>query len=203
MEGEGPGADDADEGVAGQGVGDGGQGPDGQVPPAGFGGDGVHEHAGGDGGQVQRPGAERAAAVQGQGDAEAGEDQGGGVRDGGFQGGDGGRWRAASAIRYWAVKLTAAAAAASTHSPAAALRSHRPDRSGAGREAGGVPVSRVVARDGSVRARGKTGARARAPVVRCVPRRPAPVAASRARGPGTMAGTEGADIPAGWRDLRR
>src|SRR5580658_10805349 len=40
-----------------------------------------------------------------------------------------GRWRVASTIRYWAVKLTAAAAAASTHSPAAALRSHRPDRS--------------------------------------------------------------------------
>ena len=62
-EGKGPGADDADEGVAGQGVGDGGQGPDGQVPPAGFGGDGVHEHAGGDGGQVQRPGAEGPAAT--------------------------------------------------------------------------------------------------------------------------------------------
>jgi len=40
-----------------------------------------------------------------------------------------GRWRAVSAIRYWAVKLTAAAAAASTHSPAAALRSHSPERS--------------------------------------------------------------------------
>ena len=40
-----------------------------------------------------------------------------------------GRWRADSAIRYWAVKLTAAAAAARTHSPAAALRSHRPERS--------------------------------------------------------------------------
>ena len=40
-----------------------------------------------------------------------------------------GRWRVASTIRYWAVKLTAAAAAARTHSPAAALRSHRPDRS--------------------------------------------------------------------------
>jgi|SRR5271157_4253685 len=39
-----------------------------------------------------------------------------------------GRWRAASAIRYWAVKLTllgAAAAAASTQSPAAALRRSR------------------------------------------------------------------------------
>src|SRR5271155_5301582 len=40
-----------------------------------------------------------------------------------------GRWRVASTIRYWAEKLTAAAAAARTHSPAAALRSHRPDRS--------------------------------------------------------------------------
>src|SRR6266576_1762665 len=40
-----------------------------------------------------------------------------------------GRWRAVSAIRYWAVKLTAAAAAARTHRPAAALRSHRPERS--------------------------------------------------------------------------
>ena len=83
-------ADDADQGVAGQGVSHRGQGPDGQVVPAGFGGDGVHEHAGGDGGQVERPGAEGAAAVQGQGDAQAGEDQGGGVGDGGFQGGDGG-----------------------------------------------------------------------------------------------------------------
>ena len=35
----------------------------------------------------------------------------------------------ASTIRYWAVKLTAAAAAARTHRPAAALRSHKPDRS--------------------------------------------------------------------------
>src|SRR5438045_1623589 len=40
-----------------------------------------------------------------------------------------GRWRVASTMRYWAVKLTAAAAAARTPSPAAALRSHRPDRS--------------------------------------------------------------------------
>ena len=40
-----------------------------------------------------------------------------------------GRRRAASTIRYWAVKLTAAAAAARTHNPAAALRSHRPERS--------------------------------------------------------------------------
>jgi hypothetical protein len=51
-----------------------------------------------------------------------------------------GRWRAVSAIWYWAVKLTAAAAAASTHRPTAALRSHRPDRSGVGRELGAVPV---------------------------------------------------------------
>ena len=73
-----------------------------------------------------------------------------------------GRWRAVSAIRYWAVKLTAAAAAARTHRPAAALRSHRPDRSGAGRGLGGVPVPRASA----VSVRGMTGARAAAPVVR-------------------------------------
>ena len=90
-QGEGPGADDADQGVARQGVGDRGHGPDGQVPPARGCGDRVHEHARGDRGQVQRPGAQRAAAVQGERDAEAGEDQGGGVRDGGFQGGDGGQ----------------------------------------------------------------------------------------------------------------
>jgi len=38
-------------------------------------------------------------------------------------------------MRYWAVKLTVAAAAASRHNPAAAFRSHRPERSEAGREA--------------------------------------------------------------------
>ena len=43
-----------------------------------------------------------------------------------------GRSRAASAIRYWAVKLTVAAAAARTPRPAAALRSHRPERSSGG-----------------------------------------------------------------------
>ena len=89
--GDRPGADDADEGVAGQRVGDRGQGPDGQVPPARRGGDRVHEHAGADGGQVQRPGAERAAAVQGQRDAQAGEDQGGGVGDRRLERGDGGQ----------------------------------------------------------------------------------------------------------------
>ena len=86
--GEGPGADDADQGVAGQRVGDRRQGPDGQVPPARSRGDRVHEHAGADRGQVQRPGAQRPAAVQRQRDAEAGEDQGGGVRDRGLEGGD-------------------------------------------------------------------------------------------------------------------
>src|SRR5262249_16008056 len=50
----------------------------------------VHDHAGADGGQVERASAEGAAAVQGQGDAQAGEDQRGGVRDGGLEGGDGG-----------------------------------------------------------------------------------------------------------------
>ena len=88
--GDRPGPDDADQGVAGQGVGDRRQGPDGQVPPAGRGGEDVHEHAGADGGQVQRPGPQRAAAVQGQRDAQAGEDQGGGVRDRRLQGGDDG-----------------------------------------------------------------------------------------------------------------
>src|SRR6266704_3287971 len=72
-----------------------------------------------------------------------------------------GRWRAMSAMRYWAVKLTAAAAVARMHRPAAALRSHRPDRSGVGRELTGVPVPRASA--GSVR--GITGARAAAPAV--------------------------------------
>ena len=38
-----------------------------------------------------------------------------------------GKLRAVSAIRYWAVKLTVAAAAARRHRPAAALRSHRPE----------------------------------------------------------------------------
>jgi hypothetical protein len=106
------GADDADQGVAGQGVSDRGQGPDGEVAPAGFGGDGVHEDAGADGGQVEDAGAEGAAAVQGEGDAEAGEDQGGGVGDGGFEGGDGGE--VAGGIDHAvleAVKLTAAAVA--------------------------------------------------------------------------------------------
>ena len=64
-------------------------------------------------------------------------------------------------MRYWAVKLTAAAAAARTHRPAAALRSHRPERSGAGRGLGGVLVPRVCA----VSVRGTTGARATAPPV--------------------------------------
>ena len=122
--GEGPGADDADEGVAGQGVGDGGQCPDGQVPPARFGGDGVHEHAGGDRGQVQRPGAQGAAAVQGQRDAEAGEDQGGGVGDRGFQGGDG--WEVAGGVDHPVLGGEAdRGGGGSTHSPAAALRRSR------------------------------------------------------------------------------
>src|SRR5437868_10530689 len=69
-----------------------------------------------------------------------------------------GRWRAVSAIRYWAVKLTAAGAAASPHRPAAAWGSHRPDRSGMGRELGAAPVLRASA----VRVRGITGARAAA-----------------------------------------
>src|SRR6516225_5509663 len=72
-----------------------------------------------------------------------------------------GRWRAVSAIRYWAVKLTAAAAAARTHRPTAALRSHKPDRSVTDLGLGGVPMSRLCA----FRVRGRTGARATAPPV--------------------------------------
>ena len=68
----------------------------------------------------------RAAAVQRQRDAQAGEDQGGGVGDRGFQGGDGGQVAGGVDHPPKAVKLTAAAAAARTHRPPAALRSHRP-----------------------------------------------------------------------------
>ena len=65
----------------------------------------------------------------------------------------------ASTIRYWAVKLTAAAAAARTHSPAAALRSHRPERSWPGpvhprRVPTDLPVSRTLAAAGLIRASG-------------------------------------------------
>ena len=42
--------------------------------------------------------------MQGQRDAEAGEDQGGGIGDRGLERGDHPRWRVASTIRYWAVK---------------------------------------------------------------------------------------------------
>jgi hypothetical protein len=67
-----------------------------------------------------------------------------------------GRCRAASAIRYWAVKLTTAAAAARTPRPAAALRSHRPERSSGGpgwrpgsdRTASARPGGRVRIRTG-------------------------------------------------------
>ena len=96
--GQRPGPDNADQSVARQGIGDGGHGPDGQVPPARSGRDGVHEHAGPDRGQIQRPGPERTAAVQGQCDAEAGEDQGRGVRDRGFQGRD--HWQVAGGLGH-------------------------------------------------------------------------------------------------------
>ena len=108
--GEGPGADDADEGVAGQGVGDGGQGPDGQVPPAGFGRDRVHEHAGGDGGQVQRAGADRAAGpCRARVMPRQAKTRAAAAGIAASRAAMAGRWRAASAIRYWAVKLTAVA----------------------------------------------------------------------------------------------
>jgi len=52
--GQGPGADDADEGVAGQGVDGGGHHPDGGVPPAAPGGHRVHRQGQADAGDVQR-----------------------------------------------------------------------------------------------------------------------------------------------------
>ena len=83
--GQGPGPDDADQGVTRQGISDRGHGPDGQVPPAGRGGDRVHEHAGPDRGDIQDPGPDRPPAVQGQRDPEAGEHQGRGIGDRGLQ----------------------------------------------------------------------------------------------------------------------
>src|ERR1017187_10647877 len=77
------------------------------------------------------------------------------------------RWRVASTIRYWAVKLTVAAAAASTHNPAAALRSHKPERSrpdaaDPGRGLRRLPASRANSSDELGRASGKAGASAEA-----------------------------------------
>ena len=152
--GEGPGPDDADQGVAGQGVGDRGHRPDGQVPPAGCGGDRVHEHAGGDRGQVQRRGrgarGGRAGPARCRGRRRPGRRRRG-SRPRARRSPR--RWRVASTIRYWAVKLTAAAAAASTHRPAAALRSHRPEWSWPGsahpgRAPAALPVSGASGTDG-------------------------------------------------------
>ena len=79
-------------------------------------------------------------------------------------------------MRYWAVKLTAAAAAARMPRPVAAVRSHWAEGSRAGRE----PAGELVLA-GPVSAKGKTGARASAPTVRCGPECPAPATASAAR----------------------
>jgi hypothetical protein len=60
------------------------------------------------------------------------------------------------------VKLTAAAAAASTHNPAAALRSHRPERSRAGPGHPGpetLPVLRTCGTDGPSRPVSTSGRR--------------------------------------------
>jgi hypothetical protein len=75
----------------------------------------------------------------------------------------------ASIIWYWAVKLTVAAASA--HSPAAALRSHRPERSwpgpaGPGRVLAASPAVRTPARDsgaGAMSASVKQGVMGAAP----------------------------------------
>ena len=203
MEGEGLGADDADEGVAGQGVGDGRQCPDGQVAPAGFGGQGVHEHARGDGGQVQRPGAERAAAVQGQRDAEAGEDQRGGVGDRGFQGGDGGQTAGGfghsvlggEADRRGGRREDAQAGGGVAQPQARPVRGGPEGGRGAGAAAGGE--GRFGQGEGEDGGQGEgAGGPVRA-------REPAPVAASAARGPDAVARAGEADIPARWCDLGR
>src|ERR1039457_3436610 len=73
------------------------------------------------------------------------------------------RRRVASTIRYWAVKLTVAAAAASTHSPAAAFRSHRPERSrpdapDPGRGVRMLPAPRAKTTDEPDRVSGEAGA---------------------------------------------
>lgn len=62
----------------------------------------------------------------------------------------------ASTIRYWAVKLTTAAAAASRHNPVAAFRSQmpewsRPDAFHRGRSPAGFPVSGAAAMNGRAR----------------------------------------------------
>ena len=89
--GDRPGPDDPDQGVRRQRIRDRRHRPDGEAPPARRRGDRVHEHARADRRQVQEPGADRAAAVQSQRDTQAGEHQGGGVRDRCFQPGDNGQ----------------------------------------------------------------------------------------------------------------
>src|ERR1019366_1480828 len=121
------------------------------------------------------------------------------------------RWRVASTIRYWAVKLTVTAAAASTHNPAAAFRSHRPERSrpdaaDPGRELRTLPASRANTTAEPDRASGKAGAIAAAsrwpadwPAAAAILRgrtgSPAPSSASWTRGPRATRGLGCTDIP--------
>jgi hypothetical protein len=88
VSGDDPGADDADQGVGSQGVDGGRHHPDGQVAPSWRGRDRVHGQADADACDVQRAGADCALAVQGQGDAERGEDQCADVGNAGLQRGD-------------------------------------------------------------------------------------------------------------------
>src|ERR1035441_8853873 len=114
-------------------------------------------------------------------------------------------------MRYWAVKLTVAAAAASTHNPAAAFRSHRPERSrpdaaDPGRGLRTLPASRANTTDEPDRVSGKAGASAEASrwppdgpaaagILRCGTGSPAPSSASRIRGPRATTGLGCTDIP--------
>src|ERR1035437_8712680 len=118
-------------------------------------------------------------------------------------------------MRYWAVKLTVAAAAASRHNPAAAFRSHRPERArpdaaDPGRELKTLPASRANTTDEPDRVSGKAGASAAASrwradgpaavaVLRCGTGSPAPSSASRTRGPGATRGLGCTDIPSSAR----
>ena len=78
----------ADEGVAGQGIHDGGHDPDREIPPAAPGSQCIHRQRDRDAGDVQRAGPQRPPAVQGQRDPEGREDQRAGVGDARLQRGD-------------------------------------------------------------------------------------------------------------------
>ena len=144
--GDDPGADDADQRVAGQRVGGRGHRPHRQVPPARRGRDHVHEHARPGRGHVQRPGPDRPAAVQRQRDAQAGEHQRGGVGDRGLQAGHHrqvpGRVRPGGTGRRSSPRPRPRPGRSS---PAAAAYSQRPGRSRPGPRRAGAAAATVPA----------------------------------------------------------